>query len=225
MSTTKTITVPEQWSEVKYKDYYRFVKSVEGQEEDNKLVMEMALQYLCNLDVADYYKLPQETFISITNDISKLIMSGEKQPLVAVFRSNTTEYRINPNIEDMSYGEYLDLTTYSKDVWANMPIICSILYRPTQHKIGDNYSIQPYNGTNDATVQMFRDTLSMDICLGVVGFFLNLQQDLLKTSLTSSLKVLKKELTTQQLETLEKSGVDIKQLPHLLEEISQSLIK
>ena len=53
MSTTKTITVPEQWSEVKYKDYYRFVKSIEGQEEDNKAVMEMALQYLCNLDVAD----------------------------------------------------------------------------------------------------------------------------------------------------------------------------
>ena len=225
MSTTKTITVPEKWSEVKYKDYYRFVKSIEGQEEDNKAVMEMALQYLCNLDVADYYKLPQETFTTITNDISNLLSNQEKQQLVTAFDVLGTEYRINPNIEDMSYGEYLDLTTYSKDMWANMPIICSILYRPTQHKLGANYTIQPYNGTNDATVSMFRELLTMDIVNGVVGFFLLLQKDLLKVTITSSMKVLKKELTTQQLETLEKSGVDIKQLPHLLETISQNLIK
>ena len=225
MSTTKTITVPEKWSEVKYKDYLRFIRSIEGSEEDNKLVMEMALQYLCSLDIADYYKLPQETFITITNDISNLLMSGEKQPLVTAFDVMGVEYRINPNIEDMSYGEYLDLTTYSKDMWANMPIICSILYRPTKHKLGDNYTIQPYKGTNDATVSMFKELLTMDIVNGVVAFFLTLQSELLKTSLTSSLKVLKKDLTTQQLETLEKSGVDIKQLQPLLEEISQNLIK
>ncbi len=225
MSTTKTITVPTEWKDVKYKDYYRFVKSIEGQEGDNKAVMEMALQYLCNLDVADYYKLPQETFTTITEAISNLIISGEKQPLVTAFDVLGTEYRINPNIEEMSYGEYLDLTTYSKDLWANMPIICSILYRPTKHKLGDNYTIQPYNGTNDATVQMFRELLTMDLCLGVVAFFLTLQKELLQVSLLSSMKVLKKELTTQQLETLEKSGVDIKQLPHLLEEISSNLMK
>ena len=141
MTKTKTITIPESWSEVKYKDYYRFIQSIEGQEEDNDVVMSMALQYLCGLNVEDYYALPKDTFNQITTDITMLISNQDKQPLVTVFGSGDAEYRINPNIEGMSYGEYLDLTAYSKELWKNMPIICSILYRPTQYRLGDNYTI------------------------------------------------------------------------------------
>ena len=222
---TKEITIPTEWKDIKYKDYLRFVESIKGQEEDMKVVTEMALQYLCSLDVADYYALNTETFNDITATILKVLADQDKAPLVTSFTSGDIEYRINPNLDAMSYGEYLDLTTYSKDLWKNMPIICSILYRPLKLKIGSNYTIEPYSGTKDEKVQMFRELLTMDIVNGVIAFFLTLQKDLLKVSLTSSLKEVEKNLTSQQLETLLKSGVDIKQLQPLLEEISSNLIK
>lgn len=221
----REINIPTEWSDVRYKDYYRFVKSIEGNEEDNKLVMDMALQYLCGLNVEDYYSLDQETFSLITEDMATLLNKQDKQPLVTSFNSGITQYKINPNIEQMSYGEYLDLTVYSKELWKNIPIVCSILYRPVDKQLGSSYTIKPYAGTNDATVNMFRELLTMDIVFGVVAFFLTLQKDLLQVSLTSSLNLMEKEMTIQQRETLEKNGVDIKLLSRYLEGISSNLIK
>jgi hypothetical protein len=225
MAKNKTVNIPESWSEVKYKDYYRFIKSIEGQEEDNELVVEMCLLYLCNLNTQDYYNLPKKSFEQVTETVIKLLMDQGRQPLVTSFTSFGQEYRIEPDMENMSYGMYLDLTAYSKDIWRNLPILCSILYRPLEANLGAMYSIKPYQGTTDDTIEMFEELLTMDICHGVVGFFLTLQQDLLSHSLTSIAKDLKKDLTSQQLEVLQRNGVDIKQLLLSLEETLPNLIK
>lgn len=220
---SKTITIPESWSEVSYKDYYRFIQAIEGQEEDEQLVTEMCLQYICNLHTEDYYKLSKATFKQVTDGINTLLTT--KQPLVTAFEVFGKEYRFDPDLEKMSYGQYLDLTTYGKDLWKNMPIICSILYRPVKTKLGSMYELEPYSGTKDDTVQMFKELLTMDVCHGVVDFFLDLQTGLLKASLTSTMRSMKRSLTIQQQETLTKNGQDTQRLLHSVKETLQNLIK
>ena len=230
MSTTKTITVPEKWSEVKYKDYYRFVKSVEGvDEEDQNTIVEMALLYLCGLMPEYLYSLPKSTYIEIVDGITKLLNDQNNQKLHSKINIAGVDYGFDPNLQEMSYGMYLDLTAYSKDFWANMPIIASILYRPIDYSMGNSYNTKKYMGTNDEVVSVFKEHLTMDTCLGMLGFFLTLQSELVKASLTSSLKAAKKIMADKgiihQLEDSQISGEHIKHSLHLLEEISQNLKK
>ena len=59
----------------------------------------------------------------------------------------------------------------------------------------------------------------MDIVLGAIGFFLDLQKDLQTGILTYMVETLKKDQRPEMqaaLETLQQNGVDISQLPHLL---------
>ena len=59
----------------------------------------------------------------------------------------------------------------------------------------------------------------MDIVLGAIGFFLDLQKDLQIGILTYSMETLKKDPRPEvqaALLALEKNGVDMSQLPHLL---------
>lgn len=129
-----------------------------------------------------------------------------------------TEYGFIPKLDEMSYGEYLDLVAYSKDMWNNMPTIMSILYRPITKRKGLEYQIKPYSGTNQDTVDMFEELITMDAVFGATSFFLDLQMDLLNATLTYSMEMLMKDQTPetlQALETLAKNGVDITQLQSL----------
>jgi hypothetical protein len=128
----------------------------------------------------------------------------------------------------MTYGEYLDLVSYtsSKDMWSYMPIIMSILYRPITQRVGKNYTIETYNGTVDARIELFKHVLTMDVVFGAVAFFLNLQKDLRTGILTYTQKLMtesKDPKILAALEDLQRNGVDITQLQSFLTTISQNL--
>ena len=120
----------------------------------------------------------------------------------------------------MSYGEYLDLVSYtSKDMWSYMAITMSILYRPITQRVGKLYTIEPYNGTNDDRIELFKHAITMDVVLRAIGFFLDLQKDLQKGILTYMTETLMKDKRAEvqaALQDLQQSGVDISQLPQLL---------
>jgi hypothetical protein len=133
-----------------------------------------------------------------------------------------------PEIDNMTYGEYLDLVSYtsSKDMWSFMPIIMSILYRPITQRVGKLYTIEPYDGTKDERIELFKHVLTMDVVFGATAFFLNLQKDL-RTGILTYTQTLMTESKDPRilaaLEDLEKSGVDITQLRSFLTTTSQNL--
>jgi hypothetical protein len=226
-----TITYPETWEEIKLKDYleyYKLIKPYEGTDEFGKKHLELAAQYFCKVPVEYLYKLPAATFNKVDEYVSKLFSSINKMPLVTTFEVENTKYGFIPNLDDMAYGEYLDLISYtsSKEMWSYMPIIMSILYRPVVNNVGKLYTIEPYNGTKDARIEMFKHILTMDVIFGAISFFLDLQKDLLTGTLTYSVENLKglTDLETlAALEDLQANGVDTIQLQSLLTRISQNL--
>lgn len=224
-----TITYPESWAEVKYSQYIRYyntVKPFEGTEEVNRVSLEAAALHFCNVPAEYLYQLPQDRFERIATAISKLFEDSKKHPLTNQFELYGTTYGFIPDLNDISYGEYLDLVNYTgKDLWDNIPIIMSILYRPVKLQMGRNYTIEPYRGTTDSKIEMFKESLTMDTVFGSIGFFLNLYQDLLTGILHYSKEILEKKgdrKTLALLQDLEKSGLDITQLPSLLTTTLQS---
>jgi len=224
------ITYPESWVDIKlekYLQYYKQIKPYQETEDYTKKLIELGAYYFCDIDPTVLYSLPATTLDKVNSRLVKLMESSEL-PLVKTFMIGETEYGFVPNIEEISYGEYLDLVEYFKDMWTFMPIIMSILYRPVVKKFGDSYTIESYNGTNDARIELFKHALTMDVVFGATAFFLSLQRDLLNATLTFSIKKLKTmrdPRVTAVLEDLQKNGDPIKQLQSLLAMTSPSSIK
>ena len=220
------ITIPETWSEVKlkqYLDYMKGIKPYEGTEDYELVVLEKAVNHFCNISVGQLNALPIENYKGLIGFMTDLLKDGESQLLVKKFVVGSTKYGFIPSLDKMTYGEYLDLTTYFKDMWPNMVTIMSILYRPITQESGETYSIQPYNGTDEETEALFSHALTMDIVWGAIGFFTLLQKDLSTGMMDYSMKMLEEmiEKDFQLQETLVKNGVDMSALQSLQEMILQ----
>ena len=102
------------------------------------------------------------------------------------------EYGFEPNLSNITTGEYIDLETYCKEPIENLHIIMSILYRKITFKRNERYAIENYN-PDEFKEELFKDC-PMDIALNSLGFFLTLGSVLAMTSV----RYLKAQETKQQ---------------------------
>ena len=223
-----TITYPESWAEIKYSDYMKYYKQIKPYEKTNqleKVSLEAAAVHFCKVPTELLYMLPEDTYNKVKNALTALFSTTDKLSLTNMFEVDQTNYGFIPSLDEMSYGEYLDLITYTeKNMWDNMPIVMSILYRPVIKQLGKQYTIQSYTGTNDDRIELFKHVLTMDVVFGATSFFLHLQKDLLNATLAYSIQILKEKQDHQTLAVvadLQKNGLDITQLASLQTMISQ----
>jgi hypothetical protein len=221
------IKVPQNWNDVtleKYLKYYKSIKPYEGLEDFESKIIENAVYHLCGVQADVLNKLPIDVFQEISNDMRNLLNSGKTQELALSFVIGDTKYGFITNIDQMTYGEYVDLVTYSKDVYENAALMCSILYRPILEERNNKYTIADYKGTNEEQIELFYKKLTMDIVFGALGFFLRLQKDLLNSTLTYTTETIKKILknpTSTAAQILEENGVYTQQLQQLQETIQR----
>jgi len=222
------IKVPQNWNDVtleKYVKYYKSIKPYEGLEEFGSKIVENAVYYLCGVEANMLNKLPIAVFQEISNDMTNLLNSAKSQELILSFSLGDSKYGFMTNIDQMSYGEYVDLVTYSKDVYENAALMCSILYRPILEERKDKYTIAEYKGTNEEQIELFYKKLTMDIVFGALSFFLRLQKDLVHSTLiytTETIKTILKNPTSTAARILAENGVYTQQLQLLQETIQQS---
>ena len=223
------IVIPENWNEVTLEQYLKFFSTIKpyiGTEEYQTIVLERFAYYFCGIDADVIRQLPVNIFDEISADVLKLIESSKKHELVKHFELGNTKYGFIPNLDNMSYGEYVDLSEYSKDMWQNIAEVMSILYRPIVEDKKGKYSIQPYSSIDQDVIEMFKQKLTMDIVFGALSFFLRLQMDLMIGILTFSKNQTKRIIdqpTSTEALTLAENGVFTPQLQSLQETISQSL--
>ena len=158
-------------------------------------------EYINSLSIEDYNKvrLSLEGFVSNT-----------EYPLQKIIMVNGKEYGFEPNLSQMAYGAYVDISKFGQlTIDDNWPKIMSILYRPITDKKGDMYSIEAYKGEIDDKLFL---QVPMDIQFGCLFFFVNTLTDLL----SGTLKYLKVEGMPPNIKSiLEKSGEITKRLLNL----------
>ena len=93
-------------------------------------------------------------------------MFNQKPPLVREFTMKGKEYGFIPKLEDMSFGEYVDLDTYVGD-FENIHRAMAVLYRPITQKYNDKYLIEEYEGDDN---EIMKD-MPMDAVLSSIIFF------------------------------------------------------
>jgi hypothetical protein len=207
------VVVPTSLSEITLEQYQRFAR-LEGDEE---FLTHKMLEIFCGVPLAD---LPNVKFTSVANVMRHInTMFEEKPNLKPTFTIGDQEFGFIPNLEDITFGEYVDLDNYMGDV-QNLHKTMAVLYRPVTEKAGKRYSIEAYDSAQKYEQQM-KDA-PMDAVMGASLFFWRLGNDLLLATLTS----LEKEKTnTQAKPSLDESGDGTLPSISSLKEMLQDLIE
>jgi hypothetical protein len=205
------VIVPTSLSEITLDQYQRFAR-LEGDEE---FLTHKMLEIFCGVPLAE---LPNVKFASVANVMRHInTMFSEKPNLKTEFTIGGETYGFIPNLEDITFGEYVDLDNYMGDV-QELHKTMSVLYRPITERIGKRYAIEPYESAAKYSASM-KDA-PMDVVMGASVFFYHLGNELLHATLTS----LEKEKTsTPQSPSSEESGDGILPSISLLKEMLQDL--
>jgi len=117
------------------------------------------------------------------------------------------KFGFHPNLDNMTFGEYLDLNHFLDNDFTNsLPKIMSILYRPVVAEFMHNYEIEKYDSNvHVKNADLFRD-IDMTFVNGAMVFFCLLREDMLSTSL--------KSLSTEMIRQMEESLEMIEQELH-----------
>ena len=169
------VNVPSKLSEIPLHKYQKFLKIVDKNIDDpnaDRFVAMKMLEIFCDIPAKYIYDYKIKDITKVTDVLTK--MFEERPELVRSFKIGDTEFGFIPNLEDMSFGEYIDLDTYIGD-WDNIHRAMGVLYRPITAKIKDKYEIEKYRGDNYQEAML---NTPMDAVLSSVVFFYDLGIDL-----------------------------------------------
>jgi|694.fasta_scaffold120205_6 hypothetical protein len=194
------LSIPQSYGDITLKKWLDLQEQMQSYKDDEEAVNAIMLYHLCGLDANWINGLDIDSFNKIMAELNKFL-SNTDLPLQRFVKIDGVEYGFEPNLSEMAYGAYVDISkfeTFSIDKnWAK---IMNILYRPVIKKNGDMYQIKPYTIGEDESKWL---SVGMDIHFGALFFFVHLSIDLF----SSTLKSLKEEELPPNIKLiLEKSG-------------------
>jgi len=169
------VNVPTTLSEITLEQYQRFVK-LEGDEE---FLTHKMLEIFCGLPLADLPNVRVKDVSNVTSHIYKML--NEKPKLKPTFTIGKQEFGFIPELDNITYGEFVDLDTYIQDI-QNLHNTMAVLYRPITKQVGDRYLIEPYESASKYATLMKQ--APMDVVMAASLFFYRLGNELLQATLS-----------------------------------------
>ena len=162
------LRIPTTLNEITLGQYQEYAKLEGLSETDLQL---KTIEIFCNVPPIVVRNMKATDIVEICSIISG--MFDTKHQLISMFKMNGVEYGFIPSLEDISFGEYVDLDTFIGDN-DNLHRAVNVLYRPIEHRQGNRYTIKEYDPN---TSEVAKD-MPLDAVLGAVVFFYNLGKDL-----------------------------------------------
>lgn len=169
------LIVPNNLNEVTLGQYQEYIKLKDLSETELSLKM---IEIFCNLKSEQVRYLKATDVRTVVTIISEMFDS--KPSLVNTFKIDGIEYGFIPNLDEMSFGEYIDLDTYIGD-WDNIDKAMGVLYRPVEMRKGNRYHIKEYEAGETEHLK----AMPLDAVLGSILFFYRLGNDLCKIMMNS----------------------------------------
>lgn len=177
MSETIKIQLPESIADITLNQYQQFIKLQEKADTLSEQGMaERLISLFTGIKKQDVKNLVISDYESIMNQITEAFSTTSK--FQQRFKLNGIEYGMIPNLDNISQGEYIDLTTLAVNM-VEMHKVMAILFRPiVKEDSFGNYSIEAYGDITERSNEMLN--CPMHIVNGSLLFFLSLSSDLKK---------------------------------------------
>lgn len=166
-----TLNIPESLSEVTLDQYQQWLKVAEDKELDNFLQQKM-IEIFCGVTLKQVMLIKAKDIESIVVQISKLFNQKENK-FIDRFKYQDKDFGFIPKLDDMTFGEYVDLDTYLAD-WQLMHKAMSVLYRPITFKKKNQYLIEEYETADKYNMKQ----MTLDVVFGSMVFFWKLKNEL-----------------------------------------------
>jgi hypothetical protein len=199
------LNVPSKLSEIKLSDYVKYQKVLDVNQEDEYsevFVQQKCLEIFCGIPLMDAIKYK---VTDVRKAVGIIHNTLNTQPdLVREIKIGDLELGFIPKLDDMTFGEYVDLDT-SLGKWEDMYKVMAVLYRPIKQRSGKKYIIEDYKGDRYWDAMM---NCPMDAVVGSMVFFWNLGNELSKAMTTYLEEEVAGDLTVNQISQLNGDGIN-----------------
>ena len=223
------LTVPTSLNEIPLVNYQEFIKMREKTNDDEFMAQKM-IEIFCGIKLKEIVNLKMTEVNKLILHFNELFSYTPK--LIPTFKIGELEFGFITNLEDISFGEYVDLESNLKS-WETYHKAMAVMYRPIKRKakskvkVEETYEIQQYTGADEFAELM--KYAPLDVVLGSSVFFWSLGNELL----LATMDYLENEMKTNKnlSQTLAKQlnlpsdGDGINQYMQSLKETSLSLTK
>ena len=204
------IDIPTTLNEVKLGSYQKFIKIEEPTEIE-------VIQHLLGVDKETVLNIKASSVDLLSNSLTELFK--EEHTFADRFKLNGVMYGFIPKLDDITYGENKDITTYLN--WDSMHKAMAVMYRPIKQSLNGKYIIEDYKGSGKYSEIMKEAPLG--VVFGAMVFFWRLTNELLK-AIPNYLEVQMEKEQMQGAISVE-NGEAIQKSIHLLKETLGDLQK
>jgi hypothetical protein len=214
------LVIPTSLSEIPLMHYQKFMIVASNKDNSDVFISQKMIEIFCGIELKQVVNIKLNDVIELTTHFNKLF--SEKKEVKRTFEIQGVKFGFINNLEDISFGEYIDLESNIVDVQSFHKAM-AVMYRPIVEEKGNKYTIEKY--TADANYAELMKYAPLDVVLPASIFFWTLGNELL----TATLSYLENKMTRKQKTilakqlNLENNGDGINQYINSLKETLQSL--
>ena len=182
------LRIPTSLNEITLGQYQEFVKlEQELKDSTNVSIQLKMIEIFCSVPEAVVRSMKATDIAEICEIINTMFDTDSQ--LISKFTLKGVDYGFLPELDNMSFGEYMDLDTFIGDN-DNLHRALNVLFRPIKLNKGSRYIIEDYEPNDSEVAKDF----PLDVVLGAIVFFYTLGKDLSTVMLNSLDKKNEKDL-------------------------------
>lgn len=181
------LKIPTSLNEITLGQYQEFSKLDNDTEIKPVDIQLKMIEIFCGVSDLVVRNMKATDITEICNILNN--MFDTEHQLVNRFKLNGVDYGFIPELDDMTFGEYVDLDTFIGDN-DNLHRAANVLFRPIEFKRGDRYTVKDYDSDTSEVAKDF----PLDVVLGAIVFFYRLGKDLSVAMMNSLDKKNEKDL-------------------------------
>jgi hypothetical protein len=212
------IDIPSNLSEISLDRYQKYMVTLNNSD-DKEFVFQKMIEIFCGLELKEVVKMKASTVIELVQHFDKLF--NEKTQFKHRFKMNGVEFGFIPDLEEISWGEYIDIEANIGD-FQNIHKALAVMYRPIVKDVKGKYEIEPYRG--DLSYSEVLKYAPLDVVLPASVFFWTLGIELISSTL-SSLEKTKNKTHIAKMFNSQNNGDGIAQSITSLRETLEDLTK
>jgi len=173
------LTIPFSLGQITLGQYQDYLKILEKWDKEDETYLKLKiLQIFCKMSASDVQKIKLSDFDDTIQHINDLFDTTTDK-LINRFKmvgsdgeggERTVEFGFIPKLDDISFGEYIDLESYIGK-WESMHKAMAVLFRPVAKESRGFYLIEDYGGSSKYSEAM--KDMPVDVALSATVFFLS----------------------------------------------------
>ena len=216
------ITLPTSLSEIPLTRYQKFIE-MKAKSNDEEFIAQKTIQIFCGIELKQVMQIRLKDLNDLINHFTKVFQ--HKPKLIRHFSIGEYNFGFIPNLENISFGEYIDIEHNLQD-WKTYHKAMAVMYRPVKENYKDKYSIVDYEPNPD--MQELMKFAPLDVALSASFFLSSLGSELLNATMTylqRELKMMTASANIQKDPNLQKNMDGIQASISALKEMLPDLTK